>query len=243
MPSPSSASPVSSQHTTLTGAAAASAAATAGVTTAAAAAASSSYPTACSSRGSPKLPRQHAQPGSGSSTSPNTRTGSRSSQKLQPLDQKLAHRIVEACVDQVFAAKAEPNMADGSFNPALSLQQATDYEAATEAADLDRRLERGLVSAMLAIHVHSFVSFVKWTFACTSESQVCTAPYSNCCSVHAADTHRSWLQLSARPPFDMLCTVVLCHADAGIAQWAAFHTHHRQACCVLTGSWGVSSSK
>jgi hypothetical protein len=52
-------------------------------------------------------------------------------------------------VDQVFAAKAEPNMADGSFNPVLSLQQATHYEATREAADLDRRLERGLVRSML----------------------------------------------------------------------------------------------
>jgi hypothetical protein len=50
-------------------------------------------------------------------------------------------------VDQVFAAKAQPNMAGGSFNPALSLQQAAQYEAAREAADLDRRLERGLVGA------------------------------------------------------------------------------------------------
>lgn len=61
------------------------------------------------------------------------------------MEQKLAHRLVEACVDQVFAAKAQPNMPDGSFNPGLSLQQAADFEAARELADLDRRLERGLV--------------------------------------------------------------------------------------------------
>lgn len=84
------------------------------------------------------------------STTNSSRGSSRgsSSQKLQQLvEQKLAARIVEACVDQKFAARATPNMPDGrSFNPGLSLQQSTDYEAVVEAADLERRLERGLVS-------------------------------------------------------------------------------------------------
>jgi len=82
---------------------------------------------------------------------------SRNGQLLQPLEQKLAHRNVEARVDQVFAAKAAGNMPDGSFNPGLSLQQSTDYEAAREAADLDRRLERGLVSCGLGRSTFVFV--------------------------------------------------------------------------------------
>lgn len=61
-------------------------------------------------------------------------------------DKKLAHRIVETCVHDVFAGKAEANMQDGSFNPGLSLQQSADYEAVREVADLERRLERGMVS-------------------------------------------------------------------------------------------------
>lgn len=93
------------------------------------------------SRGNGRIAQAHSPSNSSS------RGGSRSSQKQPAADQKLAHRIVEACVDQVFAAKAQPNMAGGSFNFALSLQQAAQYEAAREAADLDRRLERGLVGA------------------------------------------------------------------------------------------------
>jgi hypothetical protein len=97
------------------------------------------------------------QPAQARSSSRGTTSGSRGSQRLQPLDQKLAHRLVESCVDEVFAARAQPNMPDGSFNPALSLQQAAEYEAAREAADLERRLERGLVSA-LVLPAHCWAS-------------------------------------------------------------------------------------
>jgi hypothetical protein len=135
MPVPSHSSPAPSQHTTL-----ASTSSSQGH-----GAASSSCQQAASSSSKPV--HAHAQTGATAKSSSSSRTSTRGSQRLQPQDQKLAHRIVEACVDQVFAAKAEANMADGSFNPVLSLQQATDYEAAREAADLERRLERGLVSS------------------------------------------------------------------------------------------------
>jgi hypothetical protein len=145
MPSPAPAaaaasSAASTQHTTLPGAAAVSPGTRFEAARAAATTASSSS----------QLAQACAHTGAAASS----RGGSRgSSQKLQPLGQKLAARIVETCVDQVFAAKAAPNMPDGSFNPVLSLQQAADFEAAGEAADLDRRLERGLVSVcVLVLH-------------------------------------------------------------------------------------------
>lgn len=136
-PAPTAAAPSAacSQHSTLSGAAAAAVLPSPRLDAARAAAA-----TAASS--SSQLVQACAHTAAASS-----RGGSRgSSQKLQPLSQKLAARIVETCVDQVFAAKAAPNMPDGSFKPVLSLQQAADFEAAGEAANLDRRLERGLVS-------------------------------------------------------------------------------------------------
>lgn len=55
-------------------------------------------------------------------------------------------------MDDAFAARAAPNMSDGSFNPRLSLQQSTDFEAQREAAGLQRRLERGLVSERGSFH-------------------------------------------------------------------------------------------
>jgi hypothetical protein len=82
---------------------------------------------------------------------------------LQPLDQKLAHKLVESCVDEVFAARAQPNMPDGSFNRGLSLQQAAEYEAAREAADLERRMERGLVSGLvLPAGMFCKISWLVW---------------------------------------------------------------------------------
>lgn len=59
---------------------------------------------------------------------------------------KPASQLVEACVDDVFAARAAANMPDGAFNQGLSLHQSADYEALRAAADLERRLDRGLVS-------------------------------------------------------------------------------------------------
>lgn len=97
------------------------------------------------------------------SSSRGTASGSRGSQRLQPLDQKLAHKLVESCVDEVFAARAQPNMPDGSFNRGLSLQQAAEYEAAREAADLERRMERGLVSGLvLPAGMFCKISWLVW---------------------------------------------------------------------------------
>lgn len=52
-----------------------------------------------------------------------------------------------SAVDEWFAGHAEPNMPDGSFNAALTLQQSTEYEAERQAAELEGRISRGLVGA------------------------------------------------------------------------------------------------
>jgi hypothetical protein len=98
---------------------------------------------------SPLTPTAAAAAGHGSTGSSAASSAVRPAASVAaPAGKKLSHRLVEACVDGVFAARAAPNMRDGTFNPGLSLQQAADFEAARDASDLERRLERGLVSLM-----------------------------------------------------------------------------------------------
>uniref|UniRef100_A0A383V9A3 Uncharacterized protein n=1 Tax=Tetradesmus obliquus TaxID=3088 RepID=A0A383V9A3_TETOB len=61
---------------------------------------------------------------------------------------KLAAAVV-ASVDDWYAARADANMPDGSFNPSLTLQQSAEYEAVRQAAGLEGRISRGL---MLMLH-------------------------------------------------------------------------------------------
>lgn len=58
---------------------------------------------------------------------------------------KLASLVV-ASVDDEYNARADPNMPDGSFNPGLTLQQSAGFEAVRQARELERRINRGLVS-------------------------------------------------------------------------------------------------
>lgn len=58
---------------------------------------------------------------------------------------KLASLVV-ASVDDEFNARADPNMPDGSFNPGLTLQQSAGFESVRQARELERRIDRGLVS-------------------------------------------------------------------------------------------------
>lgn len=59
---------------------------------------------------------------------------------------KLATMVI-AAVDEEFDALADPNMPDGSFNPALTLQQSAGYETVRQAKELERRINRGVVRA------------------------------------------------------------------------------------------------
>ncbi|WIA18124.1 hypothetical protein OEZ85_009602 [Tetradesmus obliquus] len=73
-----------------------------------------------------------------------------------PAAGKLAAAVV-ASVDDWYAARADANMPDGSFNPILTLQQSAEYEAVQQAAGLEGRISRGL---MLVLHDEQYVKAV-----------------------------------------------------------------------------------
>eukprot|EP00879_Flechtneria_rotunda_P010431 GHRR01010907.1.p1 GENE.GHRR01010907.1~~GHRR01010907.1.p1 ORF type:complete len:359 (+),score=175.27 GHRR01010907.1:313-1389(+) len=66
----------------------------------------------------------------------------------QQSSRKLASLVV-AAVDDAYAARAEPNMPDGTFNPGLSLQQAAGFTNTRAAGELEKRVDKSL---MLALH-------------------------------------------------------------------------------------------
>ncbi|WIA38425.1 hypothetical protein OEZ86_001750 [Tetradesmus obliquus] len=82
----------------------------------------------------------------------------------QPLEQHLRAAAKQqlaaammASVDDWYAARADANMPDGSFNPSLTLQQSAEYEAVRQAAGLEGRISRGL---MLVLHDEQYVKAV-----------------------------------------------------------------------------------
>eukprot|EP00878_Enallax_costatus_P013947 GHUV01014584.1.p1 GENE.GHUV01014584.1~~GHUV01014584.1.p1 ORF type:complete len:446 (+),score=179.98 GHUV01014584.1:898-2235(+) len=119
-----------------------STASAAGATAAPAVAAASSSPAAVASQWAPGV----SNPGSSVRAYANySNSGAASRGRESP--GKLAAMVV-AAVDEEFNALADPNMPDGSFNPALTLQQSAGYEAVRQAKELERRINRGLMLTM-----------------------------------------------------------------------------------------------
>jgi len=52
-------------------------------------------------------------------------------------------------------------MADGSFNPGLTLQQSSSYAAARQAGELERRIDQGVVSGKSCVDA-ALACTIRW---------------------------------------------------------------------------------